>query len=113
MREIEKPKIRLILSQDSFNTLFTMFTFYVASEAQAGETFYSYNAAKLMNQFVKYGNFQLSKHEKNESDNLYLIFLYEKEVMKIMKMYNKYISVHQKPSKNYYAEFKRDKKSQS
>jgi hypothetical protein len=107
MKPSKKPHIKFILTRDSFNTFFAMLTFYVASEAQAGETFYSYTAAKLMNQFVKFGNFNESK---TESDSMFLIYLYENEVMKIMRMYNKYISVHQPPCKDYFAEFMKKKK---
>jgi hypothetical protein len=108
--ESKKPHIKLLLSKDRFNTLFNMLTFFVASEAQAGETFYSFTSAKLMNQFVKYGNFV---EKKNESDNLFIIYLYETEVMKITKLYNKYIGVHQKPGKDYYRQFSKSKKSES
>jgi len=105
-----RPKIKLFLTRNAFNTFFSMLTFYVASEAQAGETFYSYTSAKLMNQFVKYGNFI---EKKNEDDSLFLIYLYENEVMKIMKMYNKYISVHQNLSRDYFSDFKKSNNPQS
>jgi hypothetical protein len=86
-----------------------MLTFYIASEAQAGETFFSSNAKKMADQFVNYGNF-IAK--KNESSNLFIIRLYESEIITIMRMYNKYICVHQKPAKNYFNEYIR-KKSQA
>ena len=79
-----------------------MFTFFVASESQAGETFYSLTSAKFMNQFVRFGRFI---EKKSEDDNLFIIYLYENEFMKLIKLYNKYISVHQKPTENYFARF--------
>jgi len=110
MSKNPKPQIKLFLTKDAFNTFFTMLTFFVASEAQAGETFYSYNSKKMMNQFVNYGSFV---EKKDESDNLFIILLYENELIKIMQMYGKYVCVHQKPNKDYYTEFIKDKKSQS
>jgi hypothetical protein len=106
MSESKKPHIKLMVTRDMFNTMLMMFEFFIASEAQAGETFYSITSAKFMSQFVKYGNFNV---KKNESDSLFVIYLYESEVVKIMRLYNKYISVHQQPYKNYFAEFKQKK----
>jgi len=110
MNESKKPNIKVLISREAFNTLFSMLEFFVASEAQAGETFYSSNAAKLMNQFIRYGNFV---EKKSDTDSLFIIYLYETEILKIMKMYNKYISVHQQPCKDYFVEMKRNKKPQS
>ena len=101
-----KPHIKLMVTRDMFNTMLMMFEFFIASETQAGETFYSITSAKFMSQFVKYGNFNV---KKNESDSLFVIYLYESEVVKIMRLYNKYISVHQQPYKNYFAEFNQTK----
>ena len=106
MSNSNKPKIKLLLTFDSFNTLFEIFAFYVKSEAQAGETFYSINAEKFMSQFAQYGNFI---EKKNEKDSLFLIYLFEVEVVRIMKMYNKYIGIHQSPNRNYFAEYKKSK----
>jgi hypothetical protein len=103
MSKNKKPQLKFFLSKDAFNTFFAMLTFYVASEAQAGETFYSRSAAVFINQFVNYGNFI---EKRNDRDDLFMIYLYENEIMRIMRMYNKYISVHQSPSKDYYTEFK-------
>jgi len=102
-REPKKPHIKLMITRNMFNTLFMMFEFFVASEAQAGETFYSVNANKFMNQFVRFGNFIEKKHE---SDCLFLIYLYENEVMQMMKMWGKYVCVHQPPYKDFYADCK-------
>ena len=102
----KKPHIKFILTKDMFNIFFSMLTFYVASEAQAGETFYSYTAARLMNQFVRFGNFN---ERKNEGDSTFIIYLYETEVMKIVKMYAKYVSLHQSPTRDFYNEFKKGK----
>lgn len=102
MNEVNKPHIKLLMTCEAFNTMFTMFEFFIASETQAGETFFSRTSAKFMNQFVQYGNFAV---KKNERDSLFVIYLYESEVVKIMRLYNKYIGVHQNPAKNYFAEF--------
>jgi len=110
MYKNQKPPLKLFLSKEAFNIFFSMLTFYVASEAQAGETFYSTTAAKLINQFERYGNFVEKRHNRDE---LFFIYLYENEVMVIMRMYNKYICLHQSPSKDYYAEFARNKKTQT
>lgn len=107
---MNKPPIKMFFSKEAFNTFYSMLTFYVASQAQAGETFYSRTAAKMMSQFVNYGNF-IAK--RNEKDDAFIIHLYESEVMKIIKMYNKYISVHQQPNKDYFADFMANKKSKS
>ena len=108
MNKKQKPQLKLFLSKDAFNTFISMLNFYIASEAQAGKTFYSQAAAKFMNQFINYGNFI---QKKNEADDIFMIYLYEIEVMKIMRMYNKYISIHQSPGRDFFAEYKQNKKS--
>jgi hypothetical protein len=105
MNRAPKPQLKLFLTRDAFNTFYSILTFFVASEAQAGETYYSRTAAKMMSQFVNFGSFI----EKKNND-MFLIYLYESEVMKIARMYNKYISVHQNPCKDYFTEFKNEKK---
>ena len=110
MHNNPKPPIRLFMSREAFNTFWVMLRFYVASETQAGKTFYSELADKFMKQFVRFGNFI---EKKTPDDDIFMICLYEGEVMKIARMYNKYIAVHTQPPQDFFSEFMADKKSRT
>jgi len=110
MKQTSKPPIRLFMSREAFNTFWMMMRFYVASETQAGKTFYSELAAKFMQQFVRFGNFI---EKKNHTDDLFMICLYEGEILKIARMYNKYIAVHTQPTHDFFSEIMADKKSRT
>ena len=105
-----KPPIRLFMSREAFNTFWAMLRFYVASETQAGKTFYSELANKFMQQFVRYGNFV---EKKNRDDDLFMICLYEGEILKIARMYNKYIALHTQEPHDFFTEIMADKKSRT
>jgi len=110
MKQTSKPPIRLFLTREAFNTLWSMLRFYVASETQAGKTFYSELATKFMQQFVRFGNFV---EKKTPEDDIFMILLYDSEVMKLMRLYNKYITVHTQPPHDFFSEIMADKKSRT
>jgi len=101
-----KPTIRLMMSEKTYNSFFTMLEFFAATEKSSGETFYSVFSKKVMTNFVNHGVFIQKKHE---DDNLFSIYIYESQAMKLIQLFLKYIHVRENPYQNYYAKHIKNK----
>ena len=105
-----KPKIRLMMSEKTYNSFFTMLEFFIATEKSSGETFYSLFSKKVKANFVKYGVFIQKRHE---DDSMFSIYIYESQAMKLIQLFLKYINVREKPYENFYKLHSQSKKSKN
>ena len=81
-----KPIMRITLSQEYFNALFTMFDFYKASENHHGVTYQSKYSQTLENKIKRYGYFV-----KTEDGDGYQIHFFENEMVQFMNIFVNYI----------------------
>jgi hypothetical protein len=84
-----------------------MFAFFKATEKHTGETYYSRYSAKLESKIIKHARFIKSEH----GDKV-LIYFFVNEVIQIIKILVKYISLREKSEKDYFAEYE-NKRTQS
>jgi len=87
MKKETKP-IRLFLARETFNTLMSVFEFFINSESIIGKTYFSEYSEQLKNTFLKF-----CKAIENKDGDMASIFLYEAETAVLIKILLHYSSL--------------------
>lgn len=93
-----KPTSTLFIPQEMFNTLISALDYFVATQAQIGETFFSKHATRLKAKILNYG-----RAFKSEGENSVSIYFYGIESAMLIKLLIYYINLGENPSADYYA----------
>jgi len=105
MTNKNKPNIKITLSREMFNSLCTMFAYYKATENYAGQTYYSYNSAKLETKIVQYGRFI-----KSESGDSVVVYFFAIEIIQLTDLFVKYINLREYPDSDYFSQAENKRK---
>ena len=97
--QMQKPDIKIMLTRELFNSLFTMFAYFKSTEAAVGENYYSRCSAKLEAKIARYARF--SKSDSGESA---VVYFFTNEITQLTDLYTKYISLREEPDCDYFAE---------
>jgi hypothetical protein len=98
MSNTNKPNIKITFTREVFNSLCTMFAYYKATEIDVGETYYSYNSAKLESKIVQYGRFV-----RSESGDSVVVYFFPIEIIQLTDLLAKYINLRECPDKDYFS----------
>jgi hypothetical protein len=95
----QKPDIKIMLTRELFNSLFTMFAYFKSTEAAVGENYYSRCSVKLEAKIVRYARFF-----KSESGETAVVYFFTNEIMQLTDLYTKYISLREEADGDYYGQ---------
>ena len=98
MNKSNKPDIKITLTRELFNSLFTMFAYFKSTESTVGENYYSRSSAKLEVKIARYARF--FKSDLGESA---VVYFFTNEITQLTDLYTKYISLREEPDGDYYS----------
>jgi hypothetical protein len=97
-----KPDSVLFLPREAFNSLVSALDYFVATETQIGETFFSKHATRLKAKILKHGRVC----KKNDSESVSL-FCYGIESAMLIKLLTYYIGLGEKPTADYFLQLEK------
>jgi hypothetical protein len=92
MKNNNKPNIKITLTRELLDSLFTMLTYFEASEKDIGETYYSRNSIKLKLKILKHGKFS-----KSDSGENVVVYFFASEIIQLTDIFIKYINLRDTP----------------
>ena len=101
--QTQKPDIKVTLTRELFNSLFTMFAYFKSTEAAVGENYYSRCSVKLEAKIARYARFF-----KSESGESAVVYFFTNEITQLTDLYTKYISLREEPDCDYYGQYSKE-----
>ena len=104
MKKTNKPKIRLHLNPDNYNSLISILSFFVVTENEYGKTYFSQSSYKLKSKISKY-----SRIVKNKDCESVCVHFFENETADLMKLVIKYVNMTEEPTNDFFTQLKLQK----
>jgi hypothetical protein len=108
MSESKKPHIKLMITREMFNTLFTMFTYFESFEISHGNSYHIHYSKLLKAKIMKYGRLV-----KAEGGDDVLLYFFPNEAIQLINILAMYSAVKTDADEHHFNEFLESKKEQT